>query len=75
MSSIKDILWNKESQIRDLKKQIKYNIEQNKRLMKSWEDLYNNITNYIIDHEDEVLSELDFSTVLEMLKRNKPCQI
>ena len=73
MSSIKDILWNKESQIRDLKKQIKYNIEQNKRLMKSWEDLYNNITNYIIDHEDEVLSELDFSTVLEMLKRNKPC--
>ena len=73
MSSIKDILWNKESQIRDLKKQIKYNIEQNKRLMKSWEDFYNNITNYIIDHEDEVLSELDFSTVLEMLKRNKPC--
>ena len=73
MSSIKDILWNKESQIRDLKKQIKYNIEENKRLMKSWEDLYNNITNYIIDHEDEVLSELDFSTVLEMLKRNKPC--
>ena len=73
MSSIKDILWNKESQIRDLKKQIKYNIEENKRLMKSWEDLYNNITNYIIDHENEVLSELDFSTVLEMLKRNKPC--
>jgi hypothetical protein len=73
MSSIKDILWNKESQIRDLKKQIKYNIEQNKRLMKSWEDLYNNITNYIIDHKDEVLSDLDFSTVLEMLKRNKPC--
>jgi len=73
MSSIKDILWNKESQIRDLKKQIKYNIEENKRLMKSWEDLYNNITNYVIDHEDEVLSELDFSTVLEMLKRNKPC--
>ena len=69
MSDIREILWDKQTQIKDIKSQIKYN----NGLMKRWEDHYNSMTNYIVGNEEHVLSKLDFSYILEIMKNNKPC--
>ena len=74
MSDIREILWDKQTQIKDIKGQIKYNNEYNKRLMKKWEEHYNSMTNFMVGNEEHVLSKVDFSYVLEIMKKNKPCQ-
>jgi len=74
MSDIRDILWDKQTQIKDIRKQIEYNNEHNKRLMKKWEEHYNSMTNLMVGNEEHVLSKLNFSAVLEIIKNNKPCQ-
>ena len=33
---IRDALWDKQTQIKDIMKQIEYNNEQNRRLMEKW---------------------------------------
>ena len=71
---IRDALWDKQTQIKDIKDQIKYNNEYNKRLMKKWEEHYNSMTNFMVGNEEHVLSKLDFSAVLEIIKNNNPCQ-
>jgi len=70
---IRDSLWDKQSQIKDIRRQIEYNNEQNDRLMKKWGEHYNSMTNYIVGNEKDVLSKLDFSAVLEIIRSNKPC--
>ena len=74
MSDIREILWDKQTQIKDIRKQIEYNNEHNKRLMKKWEENYNSMTNYMVGNEEHVLSKMDFSAVLEIMKNNNPCQ-
>jgi len=74
MSDIREILWDKQTQIKDIRKQIEYNNEHNKRLMKKWEEHYNSMTNLMVGNEEHVLSKLNFSAVLEIIKNNKPCQ-
>tara|TARA_R110002012_G_scaffold293744_1_gene489537 strand:- start:19 stop:249 length:231 start_codon:yes stop_codon:yes gene_type:complete len=71
---IRDMLWDKQTQIKDIKDQIKYNNEHNKRLMKKWEENYNSMTNFMVGNEEHILSKIDFSYVLEIMKNNKPCQ-
>tara|TARA_R100000231_G_C5320663_1_gene163298 strand:- start:563 stop:796 length:234 start_codon:yes stop_codon:yes gene_type:complete len=73
MSDIREILWDKQTQIKDIKSQIKYNNEHNKRLMKKWEEHYNSMTNYMIGNEEHVLSKMDFSYIIEIMKNNRPC--
>ena len=70
---IRQILWDKQTRIKDIKAQIKYNNEHNKRLMKKWEEHYNSMTNYMIGNEEYVLSKMDFSYILEIMKNNRPC--
>ena len=70
---IRDALWDKQTQIKDIMKQIEYNNEHNNRLMKKWGEHYNSMTNYIVGNEEHVLSKLDLSAVLEIIKNNKPC--
>ena len=70
---IRDMLWDKQTQIKDIMKQIEYNNEHTNRLMKKWEEHYNSMTNYIVGNEEHVLSKLDLSAVLEIIKNNKPC--
>jgi len=70
---IRDALWDKQTQIKDIRRQIEYNNEHNRRLMEKWEEHYNSMTNYIVGNEKHVLSKLDFSAVLEIIKNNKPC--
>ena len=70
---IRDMLWDKQTQIKDIMKQIEYNNEHNNRLMKKWGEHYNSMTNYIVGNEEHVLSKLDLSAVLEIIKNNKPC--
>ena len=74
MSDIRDMLWDKQTQIKDIKGQIKYNNEYNKRLMKKWEEHYNSMTNFMVGNGEHVLSKMDFSAVLEIMKNNNPCQ-
>ena len=71
---IRDMLWDKQTQIKDIKGQIKYNNEHNKRLMKKWEDHYNSMTNFMVGNGEHVLSKMDFSYIIEIIKNNKPCQ-
>ena len=71
---IRQILWDKQTRIKDIKGQIKYNNEHNKRLMKKWEEHYNSMTNYMIGNEEYVLSKMNFSYILEIMKNNRPCQ-
>ena len=73
MSDIREILWDKQTRIKDIKSQIKYNNEHNKRLMKKWEEHYNSMTNYMIGNEEHVLSKMDFSYIIEIMKNNRPC--
>jgi hypothetical protein len=70
---IRDALWDKQTQIKDIKNQIEYNNEHNKRLMEKWEEHYNSMTNYIVGNEKHVLSKLDLSAIIEIIKNNKPC--
>ena len=74
MSDIVEILWDKQTQIKDIKKQIEYNNEHNKRLMKKWEEHYSSMTNCMVGNAEHVLSKVDFGYVLKIMKDNKPCQ-
>ena len=74
MSDIREILWDKQTQIKDIRKQIEYNNEHNRRLMKKWEEHYNSMTNYMVGNEEHLLNKLDFGFVLEIMRSNKPCQ-
>jgi len=70
---IRDALWDKQTQIKDIKNQIEYNNEHNKRLMKKWGEHYNSMTNYMVGNAEHVLSKLDLSAIIEIVKNNKPC--
>ena len=70
---IRDALWDKQTQIKDIKKQIEYNNEHNRRLMEKWEENYNSMTNYMVGNAEHVLSKLDLSAIIEIVKNNKPC--
>ena len=48
---IRDALWDKQTQIKDIRRQIEYNNEHNRRLMEKWEEHYNSMTNYIVGNE------------------------
>ena len=70
---IRDALWDKQTQIKDIKNQIEYNNEHNKRLMEKWGEHYNSMTNYMVGNAEHVLSKLDLSAIIEIVKNNKPC--
>jgi hypothetical protein len=70
---IRDMLWDKQTQIKDIKNQIEYNNEHSKRLMKKWGEHYSSMTNYMVGNGEHVLSKLDLSAIIEIVKNNKPC--
>ena len=70
----KEKLWDKQAQIKDIRRQIEYNNEHNNRLMKKWEEHYNGMTNYMAGIEPHwLLSQLDLSAIIEIIENNKPC--
>ena len=69
----KEILWEKQAQIKDIRRQIEYNNEHNNRLMKKWEEHYNRLTNYMVGNAEHLLSQLDLNAIIEIIKNNKPC--
>ena len=70
----KEKLWDKQAQIKDIRRQIEYNNEHNNRLMKKWEEQYNGMTNYMVGIEPHwLLSQLDLSAIIEIIENNKPC--
>lgn len=70
----KEKLWDRQAQIKDIRRQIEYNNEHNNRLMKKWEEHYNGMTNYMVGIEPHwLLSQLDLSAIIEIIKNNKPC--
>lgn len=78
--NIRETIWDKQTQIKEIKKQIEYNNEHSNRLMEKWREHYNSITNCMVGtYEAEViqakdrLSQLDLSAIIEIIKNNKPC--
>ena len=70
----KEKLWDRQAQIKDIRRQIEYNNEHNNRLMKKWEEHYNGMTNYMAGIEPHwLLSQLDLSAIIEIIENNKPC--
>jgi len=69
----KEILWDKQTQIKEIKKQIEYNNEHSNRLMEKWEEHYNGMTNYMVGNAEHLLSQLDLSAIIEIIENNKPC--
>ena len=71
---IRDKLWDKQTQIKDIRRQIEYNNEHNNRLMKKWREHYNGMTNYMVGIEPHwLLSQLDLRAIIEIIENNKPC--
>ena len=71
--NIRETIWDKQTQIKDIRRQIEYNNEHNNRLMKKWEEHYNGMTNYMVGNAEHLLSQLDLSAIIEIIKNNKPC--
>ena len=61
-----------QKEMEDIMDKVAHNNEQNKILIRDWESSHDTMTNFISDNEERILSKLDFSEVLRVVKEYKP---
>ena len=72
MLDIREIIVHMQKEMEDIMDKVAHNNEQNRRLIDDWESQHNTMTNFIVSNEEDILSKLDFSAVLRIIKEYKP---